>query len=1435
MTLDIAMPEGGANPPRGTCFMVCAPGGVEIEAEIESYGIGGRVETVADRVSTSGLTRGLDPAKALKVKPQGYVRYWPIYKLELMRSFWTPRKRADSAGDEPFMARIRLSWTPPAESPEPPSAEGPMARVARLLVVNPDDLARWGDPAPPLAEDIAVEPSDPRKDAPGAKVWARLGVSEDGVVRLSPETLKAAGLSVQDWAGLRVFSLGEPVPVHVADASRNEPAGGYFLAAAADSPYTRERTYWITYDPSAPAAPFAAAPLGADPASTRTLERIRRTARFHGDEVIDIKQDNFLSILGVHWTSEAIEPEAPLAMGFATPAPAASETDAQFELELSILGDPAAWKPVTLRVMQEGRELGTVEVRNARNPNFSIALKKFRIGDSATTLTLAMEDGAASSDDETPMGAPTIHVTKASFEYESLARLGGPLMIVEPGALGAEAGAFRIAAKTLAPGGTPLAALAVRDGSGEIVWLAPGEKFLGGYAQGAWRTWFVDLAAAPAPELTPAVWPGEILAREPRADYLVIAHPDFMGELGALVELNRERGLVTRIVSIEDVYTFFGEGMFTPEAIRNYVGWALLDPATAPEYILLVGDANSDYLNDIRTEVPNYVPSYTVEMNNNFWASDYWFSLVLGDDSLPDAMLGRMSVTSPEDLHEILRKTGEYARNARPGPWRARMVSVADNNEDFAESCEDATQAATPAAFDVERIYLDELAFEDNWYIPMSYVEMVWAMERSWMKVSREGTARIKGAFDRGAAMIEYWGHGSPNIWADERIWFGGGSPNRDSQHLEPNPGRWPFIINYTCNAGAVDYPMPPWNVCISEDMMREPERGAVAMFAPTGPGSTGEHEEFAKRVRIGLFEDNERNIGSITALAHARQALSKGMQSLTMMYLTLGDPALDLHLTPRWTKLAAEPSAVKPGGAFKVLASELTPQSGKALVWLENEKGKALGDQHEIAFSGGKLEAGLTAPEDAAALTNLRVAAYIWNDEEALDCTAAGEVAVISPAVTIVSATAAHENGRPVFTIELNNGDEVDSDEFNLRVLNLSAPGWPLAAQAAVAVEAKSKRTLTLEGAPCEAPGAPVFYKAMMSGPLPGDLTLPAEPSEIFTLAPAGEWLGLAAPLCKRTGQSRSRRIEAVALAWGPEAPENVHWRLTLPDAEPTTSSMVWTGADGLWTARTSLSGEAGVLETIEAASDGEIRVIDSTKIKDIAIESPRVRIAPGSIHHWPEHPVDGETIYVGFEVENAGTALGHRTMKAELYGTEGDGKDKKLPSQNDHPQPRIGKLGAGRRSECVLRWDPMKNAGLQTVRIDIGRGKSRSTETLADETAQYQIYVKSKYDLARGEIGSRRSKEDKAGGRYTLFAEVLNRGEADAHNVEVKFFDGAEQTPGHMLGAVLIPVIPGKGKTRAEFLWRPDSAQYDEAALTTLRPTVQVGLKGSKQRFND
>ena len=201
---------------------------------------------------------------------------------------------------------------------------------------------------------------------------------------------------------------------------------------------------------------------------------------------------------------------------------------------------------------------------------------------------------------------------------------------------------------------------------------------------------------------------------------------------------------------------------------------------------------------------------------------------------------------------------------------------------------------------------------EDNWYLPANYVE------RKQMKVSRTATTRILDAFRAGTAYMTFFGHGSPNIWTDERIWFGGDSVNSDNLRLE-NTGYYTFIANMTCNSGAIDYPTPPWNICITEDMMRVRKGGAVGCFVPSGPGVTMVHRQMGEKLHNAMFDDGLRALGEITQAAKARYALAGSSEDLLYMYLLLGDPVLDLNLTARRGVIPLPVKALRPGDKLDI------------------------------------------------------------------------------------------------------------------------------------------------------------------------------------------------------------------------------------------------------------------------------------------------------------------------------------------------------------------------------------------------------------------------------------------------------------------------------------------------------------------------------------
>ena len=81
-----------------------------------------------------------------------------------------------------------------------------------------------------------------------------------------------------------------------------------------------------------------------------------------------------------------------------------------------------------------------------------------------------------------------------------------------------------------------------------------------------------------------------------QADYIVITHKTFLDSIKPLVDFRSSQGLTVKVVDIDEIYNEFGNGLFTPFAIQNFLRYAYHTwQSPAPTYVLLVGDAHYDY------------------------------------------------------------------------------------------------------------------------------------------------------------------------------------------------------------------------------------------------------------------------------------------------------------------------------------------------------------------------------------------------------------------------------------------------------------------------------------------------------------------------------------------------------------------------------------------------------------------------------------------------------------------------------------------------------------------------------------------------------------------------------------------------------------------------------------------------------------------------
>jgi hypothetical protein len=346
------------------------------------------------------------------------------------------------------------------------------------------------------------------------------------------------------------------------------------------------------------------------------------------------------------------------------------------------------------------------------------------------------------------------------------------------------------------------------------------------------------------------------------ADYIAVAAPDFMKALQPLVDWRRSQGLRVTTVSIDDVYDTFSHGLPDPAAIRDFVRYARDTwPAPAPRFLLLVGDASYDYQGFLPNSTPNYVPTYL--LTTHFvgeTASDNWFVSLDEADDLPDLAVGRIPAQTAEQVATVVAKTLAYERSEAASPWLERALFVADNKQaEFQGMSDDLASDFLPAGYEVEKVYLGQTA---------------------------DPNSQILDSLRTGVGLVNYVGHGSMNVWAQEKIFQLSDIPRLN------NASALPLMVTMTCLVGYFHHPQAS---SMGEELLFKPDGGVVAALVPTSETLATDQRHLAEGFYRHLFGD-AASVGEAIMLAKQDLPSERAiMQDLVETFTLLGDPALSL------------------------------------------------------------------------------------------------------------------------------------------------------------------------------------------------------------------------------------------------------------------------------------------------------------------------------------------------------------------------------------------------------------------------------------------------------------------------------------------------------------------------------------------------------------
>jgi hypothetical protein len=252
--------------------------------------------------------------------------------------------------------------------------------------------------------------------------------------------------------------------------------------------------------------------------------------------------------------------------------------------------------------------------------------------------------------------------------------------------------------------------------------------------------------------------------------------------------------------------------------------------------------------------------------------TDEWFVRVSGDDAVPDLYIGRLPAASVDEATVMVNKIITYEATANTKTWEKKILLVADNQtEDYEavfETMNEDAAALIPTGLNSPfKGYLDDYSAAGL-------------------------SSYIKEKVNGGTLVVNYSGHGSTQIWAEEHIF-----ENGDVADLT-NGEKLPFFVSMSCLTGYFSDP-ETWNdPSLTEALLRS-ENGAVATLMPTGMTTTQGQHILDATLFDAIFTEDIRTLGPAVSIAK-QTLLANGdsqYEEVSETFLLFGDPAMKLKI----------------------------------------------------------------------------------------------------------------------------------------------------------------------------------------------------------------------------------------------------------------------------------------------------------------------------------------------------------------------------------------------------------------------------------------------------------------------------------------------------------------------------------------------------------
>lgn len=384
-------------------------------------------------------------------------------------------------------------------------------------------------------------------------------------------------------------------------------------------------------------------------------------------------------------------------------------------------------------------------------------------------------------------------------------------------------------------------------------------------------------------------------------DLIIVSHPNFINEANTLANLHTNNdGLSVALVTPQQIYNEFSSGAQDISAIRDFIKMfydrAAGNSELFPKYLLLLGDGSYNNKNKSSGN-SNFIPTFqsleSLNVAGSYTSDDFYGALDDNEGNLTsgvdlvDVGIGRIPAKSKEEAEAVVKKILRYkgtgmntsqAEGSSFGDWRNVVCIVADDqkgdNIDGNIFVSDADRLAdyvdtTYDNYNIDKIYMDAYP---QWATPGGHRYP-------------DATAAFNQRVEKGALIIDYIGHGGPVGLAHERL------IELSDMNGWKNSSRLPLFLTATCSFSVFD---DPERTSAGEYILFNPQGGAIALLSTTRLAYQSNNmvlnNNFFKNVFVPI-NGKMPTMGDVTRITKSASGADGALRS----FVLLGDPALTL------------------------------------------------------------------------------------------------------------------------------------------------------------------------------------------------------------------------------------------------------------------------------------------------------------------------------------------------------------------------------------------------------------------------------------------------------------------------------------------------------------------------------------------------------------